>query len=1018
MAALASVVLLGMPVICIAAGGAIESGQYELGMLSTNIEQRMHTYYFFTLPNDTVIIRAASSDDLYPGFTPRRTIYAPRSFVSDPLYDLHTTTESGADVVLTNIAKPGWWMMDCTLPTALQAISNSFTYSTSMLRMVDYPLSYQDLDVGVIRNGESLGGTIHVSADLDAAFFAVTNKCTVQIRMGQKCHCLVPNIQLYDPMGQVVSADLPPEYRAEITAVLTTPGIYTIVCADKFIGKGDYNLAMVQIPGEVTAADPDIGYVPSAGSVKGTINQPGDLDLAYFSVLAGDTFRVAMRDYSDADAALNPRIELYSPGGELLMQASDPFQYEAVITYTCGEDGDYYVICKDSEDRAGVNYLFSFDILSGPSLSSIPPPPTNVMASRGLYPNYIMVSWDAATNATGYDVYSSYGTNEPAIIATNVPTTTYLDYSAAINCLYTYRVKSRNNKGISDSSEPAIGYCRSGLVMAPRRAIVIGIDNYAPDYPASPLYKCVADAQGIQDTMLLGDPRQRWTNDAVLMLTDQNASKRQVRETLALLAETAAEGDLVLYTQSSHGGQTSGTDTFLCMYDANYTDAELAADLALFPENVSVVVVVDTCHSGGMFKNRANGWPFASRVMEEYKAIVAKRYRAMGQEPPRALGQNIGFMTACDYNEFSYEGASNGFYTGYLMQGCGLTAVDTNRDGEYQFLELHAYAADKLLAGPPVQHAQSYNNDLLAALIARARGSSSGGTTTNRIVLPECDYDGDRVSDLAVFAQSSGTWYIYSLQNGPLAWGLPWGGPGMLPVSGDFDGDNIADPAVYDMATGCWFIHSLATGQVLMFGERWGGRNMMPVAADYNGDAHTDLAVYDTVNGYWYIRTLSGTTLLWGISFWGTGFVAVPGDYNGDGVADLAQYHSATGAWIINTLAGDLILSGTQWGGPGMMPVSGDFNGDGIYDLAVYEAASGNWYIRTVAGAVLAWQTPWGGADFAAVPGDFDGDGTSDMAVYNAYNGGWYVWSVPEQYAALWQAFWGGYGLMPVKPNW
>jgi hypothetical protein len=1017
MAVLASGLVLTAPLACRAAGGAIESGQYTGGELATNIEQRVHTYFFFTLSNDTVIIRSASSDQLYPGYTPRRTVYFPSNFVSDPDYGVYAVSEAAADMVITNISKPGWWKMDCTLPTPLLNISNTYSYSLSMLRMVDYPLSYQDPDVGTIRNGQSLGGTIHVSADIDAGFFEVTNRCTVQVRMGQKNFGLVPNMQLYDPDGRVISADLPPEYRAEITAVLTNPGVYTIVCADKFIGVGQYNLAMVRIPGVVGTDDPDVGRIVSGDSIMGTINEPGDLDLAYFSVLAGDTIRVAMRDYSDADSALNPRLELYSPTGDFLARAADPFQYEAVITNTCATNGFYYVICKDSEDRKDVRYLLSFNILSGPSLSSIPAPPTNVTASQGLYPNYIMVSWDAVTNASGYDVYRSFGTNAVLAIATNVPTASYLDYDVTTNRLYTYRVKSRNSYGTSALSEPANGYCLSDFVSARRRALVIGLDNYSPDYPVSPLFKCVADARGIRDTLLLGDPRRRWTNGAVQMLTDQAASKTKVREMLTLLAHTATNGDLVLYSQSSHGGQSSGTDTYLCMYDASYTDAELAADLALFSNGVTIVVIADTCHSGGLFKNREAGWPFARRVMEEYQALMTARYRARGEAPPQNLGQNIGFMTACDYNEFSYEGESNGFYTGFLLQGCGLTAVDTNRDGEYQFLELHTYAADKLLTNSPVQHAQSYNDDLLAATIARARGSGGGGAT-NRIVLPECDYDGDRQSDLAVYEPASGAWYIYSLRSGPLAWALPWGGPGMIPVSGDFNGDRVTDLAVYELNTGCWYIRTLAYGLVLAFGDQWGGRNMMPVAADYNADAITDLAVYDLVNGYWYIRTLSGVTILWGVSFWGTGFVAVPGDYNGDGVADLAQFHVTSGAWIINTLYGDLILAGVQWGAYGMMPVSGDYNGDGVYDLAVYEPSTGYWYIRTVSGAVLAWQAAWGGPTLAAVPGDFDGDGTSDMAVYDGYTGGWYVWSVPERYPVLWQGLWGGYGFLPAKPNW
>ncbi len=1009
-----------MPLTCRAAGGAIESGQYDVGTLSTNIEASSHTYFFFTLPDDTVIIRSASSDPLYPGYTPRRTIFFPSNFVSNPDYGVYAVTESAADFVITNISKPGWWMMNCTLPTALGNISNSYTYSISMLRLVDYPLSYQDLDVGYIHNGQSLGGTIHASADLDAAFFEITNRCTVQIRMGQKAYPLVPNIQLYDPFGRAISADLPPEYRAEITATLTNPGIYTVVCSEKFIGKGQYNVSMVRIPGELSSEDPDVGLVVNGGKVKGTINEPGDLDLAYFDVLADDTIRVSMREFSDADAALNPRIELYDPNGNFIAAGADPFQYEAVITNTCAETGRYYVICKDSEDRKGVNYLFSFDVISGPSLHSKPIPPVDVSASQGLYTDRIVVSWSVVSNATGYDVFRSLGTNEPLAMTTNMLNTSYTDTDVVSNRLYTYQIKARNSFGASDFSESAAGFCKSELVSAVRRAITIGIDNYSPDYSVTPLRKCVADARAIRETMLLGDPLKRWNDGAVRLFADSDASKAMVRETMTLLALTATNGNIVMYSQSSHGGQASGKDTFLCMYDANYSDAELAADLARFREDVTVIVMVDACHSGGLFKGAGQYWPFAQRVMEEYHAIMSARYRRAGMAVPRDLGRNIAFVTASDYNEYSYEDIEHGRYTGFLLKACALSSVDTNKDGEYQFMELHSFAAKKLLEEEPVQHAQSYNDELLSATVARARGAGGGGDApvTNRFALPECDYDGDRQSDLAVYEPASGLWYIYSFRSGALAWALPWGGPNMLPISGDFDGDGSADLAVYDLLRGYWYIRSLATGRALAFGEHWGGRNMMPVAGDYNGDAITDLAVYDLASGFWYIKTISNVPILWGMSYWGTGFIAVPGDYDGDGIADLAHYHYSSGAWIINKIGGELIMAGLQWGGPGFIPVSGDFDGDGIHDIAVYAPDTGYWYIRSVSGQIIVWQAQWGGPAFAPVSGDFDGDGTADLAVYNGYTGEWFVWSVVELYPVLWQTQWGAQGLLPVKPAW
>ncbi|MBI3987726.1 MAG: VCBS repeat-containing protein, partial [Lentisphaerae bacterium] len=71
------------------------------------------------------------------------------------------------------------------------------------------------------------------------------------------------------------------------------------------------------------------------------------------------------------------------------------------------------------------------------------------------------------------------------------------------------------------------------------------------------------------------------------------------------------------------------------------------------------------------------------------------------------------------------------------------------------------------------------------------------------------DFDGDGVSDLAVFDRNTGYWYIRTVSGTLLAWTMQWGWTGAEPVSGDYDGDGISDLAVFDQDTGYWYVLSM-----------------------------------------------------------------------------------------------------------------------------------------------------------------------------------------------------------------
>ena len=112
------------------------------------------------------------------------------------------------------------------------------------------------------------------------------------------------------------------------------------------------------------------------------------------------------------------------------------------------------------------------------------------------------------------------------------------------------------------------------------------------------------------------------------------------------------------------------------------------------------------------------------------------------------------------------------------------------------------------------------------------------------------DYNGDGITDIAVFRPSTGAWFVRG------QFTVAWGGPGDIPAPRDFDGNGAADVAVYRPSTGQWFVKDQFT---LTFGVT---RDMpvpfsagIPeaVAGDYDGDFAADVSVYRPSTGQWFV---------------------------------------------------------------------------------------------------------------------------------------------------------------------
>jgi hypothetical protein len=174
------------------------------------------------------------------------------------------------------------------------------------------------------------------------------------------------------------------------------------------------------------------------------------------------------------------------------------------------------------------------------------------------------------------------------------------------------------------------------------------------------------------------------------------------------------------------------------------------------------------------------------------------------------------------------------------------------------------------------------------------------------------DYDGDGQQDAAVWRPENGVWYILKSSNGmPLyvEWGKttmhPTGGLPDVPVPADFDGDGITDIAVWRPDNGFWYVLRSSTGfdqtQPSIF--CWGRLGDVPVAADYDGDGRADHAIFRSWENRWYI--FESKSQRWNTHVFGLAGddLLVPADYTGDGKADVAIYRGGTW-WVLNSETG------------------------------------------------------------------------------------------------------------------
>lgn len=284
----------------------------------------------------------------------------------------------------------------------------------------------------------------------------------------------------------------------------------------------------------------------------------------------------------------------------------------------------------------------------------------------------------------------------------------------------------------------------------------------------------------------------------------------------------------------------------------------------------------------------------------------------------------------------------------------GVGAADLNGDGKIDLVTGGSVFIDRSTT--------LYGNGLGSFTVGESSASAYGWTEQGALA----DINGDGKTDIITGAGNGVRAFLRTCNNNANS------------KVADYDGDGLTDFAVWRPSTGEWIIDKTlsATRHIYKWGA--GGLGDIPIPGDYDGDRASDLAVFRAPTGIWYALKSSDNTLFavaWGIN----GDKPVPGDYDADGRTDVAVFRPSNGDWYI-LKSSDNAVSAVAFGTNEDKPVQADFDNDDKTDIAVYRPSTGHWYILKSSDSNIR-VVHFGITRDKPAPADYDGDGKADIVV-------------------------------------
>lgn len=541
------------------------------------------------------------------------------------------------------------------------------------------------------------------------------------------------------------------------------------------------------------------------------------------------------------------------------------------ITAVEGLEYTYYIeatnsICGSLRSAGETGYVLSRPIV--------------LSASDGQYVGQVVLTWNAVSGATSYEIWKSTQTLTPpsggGVKIGETASVSYNDAAVMVGTKYYYWLKSKNATALSGFSDRDEGYTATaavdlslwGLVVQPRR---IGLS---------------------------GNPRVvsfRLANNGGAALTGDNGTVQL--SFYASANDVFGDGDdKIIGTVNEQLTLGIGSSGIFGVDGANVALPAAAGSYNLFMRlNPIWPSTLAPTSLGGWVTQRAQALEVSTVGPINYQAM--NDYNGDGASDLMVHGSRLWDGSSVDGFEFLRNAAFGG--NGVAVMG--------DYDGD-------------CWTDPVVYDESSGFWQVLFSGSGYADVSGWFGGSGYRAV--PGDYDGDGKINFAVYDTVHSLWYALDVVGGWVMPGLQFGNIGYEPVMGDYDGDGVWDLALYNESNGLWYIRTVS-GTLILSGGFWGGPSFLPVPGDYDGDGLWDFAVYNEATCCWYIVNIWGEIIIDGIVWGAAGYRPVSGDFDGDGLSDMAVYNSKSGKWLIRPVSGTWFAIDVPWGGAGHKAVGG-----------------------------------------------------------------------------------------------
>jgi len=212
-----------------------------------------------------------------------------------------------------------------------------------------------------------------------------------------------------------------------------------------------------------------------------------------------------------------------------------------------------------------------------------------------------------------------------------------------------------------------------------KSALCVGIN----DYPVRglDLKGCVNDARSWAALLIahFGFPAEN-----VTLLLDSQATKRAILRRLDKLLDGAVRGDVIVFTNSSHGtyvadadGDEARYDEAMCPYDMKknlIVDDELRERFARIATGVRLTVISDSCFSGSVTRGDAIETPDDRRQRFVNPSLLGRREiagvrrtaisRSAERYPPSKMHEVL--VSGCRDDQYSFDARFGNVYHGAM----------------------------------------------------------------------------------------------------------------------------------------------------------------------------------------------------------------------------------------------------------------------------------------------------------------------------------------------------------------